>query len=131
MASLKQAVYIKRSAGGGHRAESGAQDKESIQVTTTTKHRYTPHCLFAFIIRAHTFFTVGSLCAHVSTNTRSLSLSESTQGTRRRVQIPKKRRFTLKRLNPTVFKGPEFKCQTVSCEGKVRFPSVCTSPKEG
>lgn len=75
---LKQAVYIERSAGGGHRTDSMAQDEEGIQTTTTLKHKHThAHTqtllsVFLLCFTSACLHTVGRrIHAHVSTNTHT------------------------------------------------------------
>lgn len=90
---FKQAVYIKRSAGGGHHAGSVAQDKEGIQATTTIKHTHT----LSFFISTY-FHTLcrhkAHMCICIHIHIPSLSKKHICFF----VQIPKKHRLALKRL---------------------------------
>lgn len=87
---LKQAVYIKRSTGGGHHAENVAEDKECIRATTAWKHKHTadtqrntPLCIFFFLPVfpriLPSYAGTHSLHAHTSTNINSVTGKKNTR----------------------------------------------------
>lgn len=115
---LKQAVYIKRSAGGGHHAEYVAEDKEGIQTTTTLKHKHTHaytrlSLLFCFFSCFHTGRCIAhmSMWAPIHTHTH-VSLKKYTRSPNTCSNTKEKHRLAFKRLvKPKNLTRPELTCK--------------------
>lgn len=107
---LKQAVYVERSAGGGHRAQIVAEDEEGPQKQQTLSHR------FFFIL-------IVPKCKHIVHVNTSASHKAH-------VQIPTKHSLPPKGYHPPFPNQPEFKCQNSFGCGKLHFDGLRTKKSE-